>query len=101
MKYKNIFPILFVFLAMPMAEFGVTAEQEIYKDFESFKNTLHIGILEKRVLDINNDGMDDILVYTSGGEETFLTLLIRTGGRYVAAKVPVGLEYEILGQKGE
>ena len=79
---------------------GATSEQRIFKDFESYKESLYIGISEKRKIDINNDGSDDILVFSRGGEETFLTLLIKKGASYVATGVPVGLEYEILGQQG-
>lgn len=83
-----------------LTQHGMTSEQRTFKDFESFQKSLNIGISEKRSIDINNDGIEDMIVFSSGGEETFLTLLIRQGDHYVATGVPVGLEYDILGRKG-
>lgn len=100
MTNKNTYIGLLVLLVILLAKNGMTSEQMTFKDFESFKNSLYIGISEKRSIDINNDGIDDIVVFSSGGEETFLTLLIKQNDHYVTTEVPVGLEYDIFGQKG-
>lgn len=100
MKDKIWFVVLLVLLVMSITELGMTSDSMIFKDFESFKKSLYIGVSEKRKIDINNDGTDDLLVFSNGGEETFLTILIKKDDSFVATEVPVGLEYEILGQEG-
>ncbi len=81
-------------------QYCIASEQRTFKDFESFKDSLYIGINEKRSIDINNDGIEDIIVFSYGGEETFLTLLIKKDDHFVETGVPVGLEYDILNRDG-
>ncbi len=45
--------------------------QRIYSDVDSFKKGLVVGVLEQRNIDINNDGKIDVLIFSSGGEETY------------------------------
>lgn len=71
--------------------------QRIYSDIDSFKAGLEVGVLEQRNIDINNDGKIDVLIFSSGGEETYLDLLIKERDHFVHIDIPVGESYEILG----
>ncbi len=71
--------------------------QRIYSDVDSFKKGLVVGVLEQRNIDINNDGKIDVLIFSSGGEETYLDLLIKEQDHFVHIDIPVGENYEILG----
>jgi hypothetical protein len=72
--------------------------QRIYLDVDSFKTGLLVGVKEQRNIDINNDGKIDVLIFSSGGEETFLDLLIKEEDHFVHIDIPVGESYEILGK---
>ena len=71
--------------------------QNIYPDVASFKAGLYVAVTEQRNIDINNDGKIDVLIFSYGGEETFLDLLIKEQNHFVRVAIPVGESYEILG----
>ena len=75
-------------------------EIKVYPDLPSYKADLEIGVTEERELDINNDGEVDVLVFSTGGEEIFLDILVKEKGKFVVLTVPVGEDYEILGYLG-
>jgi hypothetical protein len=77
-------------------------EQEIHdgsivKDLESFKKSQPVG--KTRIIDINNDGADDIVAFCSQGEDIYLRFLIKKTNYYVVLEVPVGLEYDFIKHK--
>jgi len=94
---KIILPgIIVAALLFPIASSGED-RQRIYSDVASFKAGFDIGITEERNIDINGDGKIDVLIFSSGGEETFLDLLIKEQNHFVHIDIPVGESYEILG----
>lgn len=75
-------------------------EIKVYPDLPSYKADLEIGVAEEKELDINNDGKVDVLVFSTGGEEIYLDILVKERGKFVVLDVPVGEDYEILGNPG-
>lgn len=71
-------------------------QQRIYSDVGSFKKGLMVGVSEEKNIDINNDGKTDSLIFSYGGEETYLDLLIKEGDHFLHVDIPVGETYEIL-----
>ena len=76
---------------------AVEEPQRIYPDVASFKASLYVGVKEQRNIDINNDGKTDVLIFSYGGEETFLDLLIKEQDHFIHVAIPVGESYEVLG----
>jgi hypothetical protein len=70
--------------------------KKIYSDVASFKAGFDIGIMEERNIDINSDGKIDVLIFSSGGEETFLDLLIKEQNHFIHIDIPVGKSYDIV-----
>jgi len=77
-----------------------TKSQMIFLNIESFRSQLDIGVVEEKSLDINNDGKMDFLVFTSGGEEIFLNILVKENDHLVGLEMPVAENYEIIGSSG-
>jgi len=93
---KIILPgIVVVALLFSIASSGED-RRNIYPDVASFKAGFDIGITEKNI-DINNDGKIDVLIFSYGGEETFLDLLIKEQNHFVHVGIPVAESYEIVG----
>jgi hypothetical protein len=92
----EISSLLTLFLLLLVSNSSIAGEQKIYPTVESFKSQLSIGVLEEKSLDINNDGKLDTLIYSYGGEETYLDILLREDNHYLLVGIPVAEEYEII-----
>ena len=90
-------PIIIIFLIVFFyASPAIAEEQNTYPTIESFKSQLSVGVIEEKSLDINNDGKPDALIYSTGGEETYLDILLGEVDHFLLLRVPVAEEYEIL-----
>ena len=94
---KIIIPGIIVAVLLFSVVSAIGERQRIYSDVASFKSGLVVGVVEQRNIDINNDGKTDVLIFSSGGEETYLDLLIREQDHFVHIGIPVGESYEIIG----
>ena len=92
-KVTSLLTISFLLL---VSNITIAEEQKIYPTIESFKSQLSVGMIEEKNLDINNDGQPDALIYTTGGEETYLDILLGEDDHFLLVRVPVAEEYEIL-----
>jgi len=88
--------LLTTFLLLVISIAAFAAEKKIYPTVESFKAQLSIGVREEKSLDINNDGKLDTLIYSYGGEETYLDILLREDNHYLLIGIPVAEEYKII-----
>jgi len=95
---KNYRIIILLLLIFDLANISSTfaKEKEIFKDVNAFKATLNTKATEERNLDINNDGQEDVLIFTTGGEEIFLNILLKENDHYVLLPIPAAEKYEIL-----
>ncbi len=97
---KNPMKIILAGITVAALLFSVASSGEeprkIYSDVASFKAGFDIGITEKNI-DINNDGKIDVLIFSYGGEETFLDLLVKEQDHFVHVGIPVAESYEIVG----
>jgi hypothetical protein len=94
---KIIIPGIIVAVLLFSVVSAIGERQRIYSDVASFKSGLVVGVVEQRNIDINNDGKTDVLIFSSGGEETYLDLLIKEQEHFVHIGIPVGESYEIIG----
>jgi hypothetical protein len=92
----KISSLLTLFLLLLVSIGAIAGEQKIYPTVESFKSQLFVGVSEEKSLDINNDGKLDTLIYSYGGEETYLDILLGEDNHYVHVGVPVAEEYDII-----
>jgi hypothetical protein len=92
----KISSLLTLFLLLLVSNSAIAGERKIYPTVKSFKSQLCVGVLKEKNLDINNDGKLDTLIFSSGGEETYLDILLREDSHYVLVDVPVAEEYEII-----
>ena len=92
----KISSLLILFLLLLVSNGAIAGKQKIYPTIESFKSQLYIGVQEEKNLDINNDGKLDTLIYSYGGEETYLDILLRENNHYLLVEIPVAEEYEII-----
>ena len=92
----KISSLLTLFLLLLVSNSVIAGEQKIYPTVESFKSQLWVGVLEEKSLDINSDGKLDTLIYSYGGEETYLAILLREDNHYLLVGIPVAEEYEII-----
>ena len=49
---------------------------------------------------MNYDGREDVLFYTTGGEETYLDILVKVANGYAAVDLPLAEDYEIIESQG-
>jgi hypothetical protein len=98
---KNYRAIIFLLLIFSLSNNSETfaKEKEIFKDVNAYKAKSDIGITEEKKIDINNDGQEDFLIFTTGGEETFLDILLSEKDHYVLLEVPTAEKYEIVKYK--
>jgi hypothetical protein len=74
----------------------VTPTSESAKTYEAYLRTLLVAVVDKRQVDLNGDGLPDVLVFSSGGEETMLDLLVSGANGFVVWHMPVAQAYEVL-----
>ena len=86
---KIIIPGIIVAVLLFSVVSAIGERQRIYSDVASFKSGLVVGVVEQRNIDINNDGKTDVLIFSSGGEETYLDLLIKEQEHFVHIGIPV------------
>ena len=86
--------IIIAALSISLA-FSADKRKIIYSDVASFKAGFDIGITERNI-DINNDGKMDVLLFSYGGEETTLYLLVKEQDHFVLIGIPAGESYDIL-----
>jgi len=96
----RITSLLTLFLLWFCSNVAVANETKTYTDPESYKSGLSIGVVKEKNLDINNDGKPDVLIYTTGGEEIYLDILLRGEDHFTHLSVPVAEDYEIIGSHG-
>jgi len=100
MLIKSVMKIIASGIVVVALFFSITSSrgerQKIYSDVDSFKTGLVVGVSEERNIDINNDGRIDVLIFSSGGEETYLDILIKEQDHFVHINIPVGESYEIV-----
>lgn len=92
--------LLILFLVWFGAALAFANDKRVYTDPETFKAELSIGVVEEKELDINSDGRPDVLIYTTGGEEIYLDILLKEEGHFLHLSVPVAENYEIIGSHG-
>jgi hypothetical protein len=91
------FTLLILLLTITLA---FAEELKIYSDVESFTSHLSVGIVKQKILDINNDGKPDFLIYSTGGEEIYLDILLKEKNHFLHLNIPVAEDYEIVGSQG-
>jgi hypothetical protein len=95
-RITNMFIILVMFSLTLGIVFSAYCEAKSFESLEEFKESLYVGVAEESRMDVNADGLEDIVVFSTGGEETFLDILINKDGNFFQVHLPVGEEYEIL-----
>lgn len=75
-------------------------DKKVYPDLASYRADLTGCVVEERQLDINDDGDIDVLVFSTGGEETYLDILVKKEAKFFVIDVPVAADYEIQGFPG-
>ncbi len=93
-------PYSCIAILLPATTLAFAQGPKTYSDLESFKSRLSVGIVKERILDINNDGQPDILIYSTGGEEIFLDILLKEEDHFVHLKILMAEHYEIVGSLG-
>lgn len=87
--------IIYSVLLLSVASAGDKG-QEVYPDVQSLKASLSIGVVSEKNVDINSDGKIDSLIYSSGGEETFLDILLKEKDHFIHIKLPTAECYELI-----
>ena len=72
-------------------------KQKTYPNVETFIASQSICCVDSEKVDINNDNKLDHILFCSGGEATYLEILIHSGKNFVLLSMPAGEEYEIIG----
>lgn len=83
-----------------LSSHAIAEKRKIYPDLQSFKKALYIGVMEEKNIDINNDGKLDYVVYSSGGEGTYVDVLLTDEKGLVHLHVPEAETYQIIGNPG-
>jgi len=66
------------------------------RDLPEFRASLNVGIVKEESLDLNGDDNIDHVVYTNGGEETYLSVLLANSEGFAVWHFPVAEDYEIV-----
>jgi hypothetical protein len=74
----------------------VIPQSRTVPSYESYEGQLLVGVVERRAVDLNEDGARDYMVFSNGGEETFLDLLLTSSSGFVVWGMPVAQDYELL-----
>lgn len=101
-KYKKLFLLTITFLTIFVSLTCIAAEKlKNFLNIEEYKSGLSIRIHEEKQIDINNDGKKDFLIYTTGGEEIYLDILIQDKKEhFLLLNTPVAQEYRVLEASG-
>ena len=89
-----IFSLLFLFAGFSSA--FTAQEQKTFSNVETFIASQSICCVDSEKVDINNDNKLDHILFCSGGEETYLDILINSGKNFVLLSMSPGQEYEII-----
>ena len=93
---QRITSLLIVSLLLLVSNVAIAEKQRIYPTIESFISQLSVGVLEEQSLDLNNDGTSDTLIFSSGGEESYLDILLGEDDHFLLIRVPTAEEYDII-----
>ena len=90
--------LIFSLLSL-LASFSFAAsaqEQKTYLNVDNFIASQSICCVDSEKVDINNDNKLDHILFCSGGETTYLEILINSGKNFVLLSMPAGEEYETI-----
>jgi len=66
------------------------------RDLPEFRASLNVGIVKEESLDLNGDDNIDHVVYTNGGEETYLSVLLANSEGFAVWHFPAAEDYQIV-----
>ena len=95
-KYISII----ITITILLSSHAIAEKNKIYPDLQSFKKALYIGVMKEKNIDINNDGKLDYVVYSNGGDGTYVDILLTDEKGLVHLHVPAAESYQLIGKPG-